>query len=223
MPRSVYRVCGAESGADTPLPSLIHVQFRARLAECASNHHLNGRRDLVCGCDVTRMARLTGCTEGVRECTATRTVSRHRSPSLRVRSVSPRRNDSRHVTRTTRRRYGEITALTRHPTTTRAYYRTRSAVRRSAASGRRRRVSRTAVFRGSWPEPGLHPRGLRGSSSGPDRTLGQRQRHAAPATRSAAQRATAAPQPNVKTKLERVLLPVDLHLGTPHAVRRSRV
>ena len=52
MPRSVYRVCGAESGADTPLPSLIHVQFRARLAECASNHHLNGRRDLVCGCDV---------------------------------------------------------------------------------------------------------------------------------------------------------------------------
>ena len=137
------------------------------------------------------------------------------------RSVSPRRNDSRHVTRTTRRRYGEITALTRHPTTTRAaYYRTRSV---APASGRRRRVSRTAVFRGSWPEPGLHPRGLRGSSSGPDRTLGQRQRHAAPATRSAAQRATAAPQPNVKTKLERVLLPVDLHLGTPHAVRRSRV
>ena len=161
------------------------------------------------------MARLTGCTARVRECTATRTVSRHRSPSLRVRSVSPRRNDSRHVTRTTRRRYGEITALTRHPTTTTRAYRT---VRRS--SGVRPARKRSAVFRGSWR---LHPRGLRGSSSGPDRTLGQRQRHAAPATRSAAQRATAAPQPNVKTKLERVLLPVDLHLGTPHAVRRSRV
>ena len=87
-------------------------------------------------------------------------------------------------------------------------------------SGVRPARKRSAVFRGSWR---LHPRGLRGSSSGPDRTLGQRQRHAAPATRSAAQRATAAPQPNVKTKLERVLLPVDLHLGTPHAVRRSRV
>ena len=141
MPRSVYRVCGAESGADTPLPSLIHVQFRARLAECASNHHLNGRRDLdSAGVTYGALDRLyRGCASVPRRVPS----ARHRSPSLRVRSVSPRRNDSRHVTRTTRRRYGEITALTRHPTTT-----TRARTVRSVAPASGRRVSALCGFSG---------------------------------------------------------------------------
>ena len=135
-------------------------------------------------------------------------------PPRSVGVAAPKRQSTRHTNDApaVRRNHGTNAAPADYDDA--CPYRT---VRRSGVRPARKR---SAVFRGSWR---LHPRGLRGSSSGPDRTLGQRQRHAAPATRSAAQRATAAPQPNVKTKLERVLLPVDLHLGTPHAVRRSRV
>lgn len=161
------------------------------------------------------MARLTGCTEGARVYRdAYRLATPFTEPPRSVGVAAPKRQSTRHTNDApaVRRNHGTNAAPDYDDA---CPYRTVRRRRRPAGA-----FKRSAVFRGSWR---LHPRGLRGSSSGPDRTLGQRQRHAAPATRSAAQRATAAPQPNVKTKLERVLLPVDLHLGTPHAVRRSRV